>query len=484
VSSAGDVNGDGIDDVIVGADEADPNSTSGAGESYVVFGSASGFGSRLELSSLNGSNGFVISGAAEFDNSGFSVSSAGDVNGDGIDDVIVGARFANPNSISRAGESYVVFGSTLGFGSRLELSSLNGSNGFVISGIDEDDFSGRSVSSAGDVNGDGFDDVIVGASNADPDGNNRAGESYIIFGRATGATIFDDVLTGTASSDTIDLLTGDDLYSGGDGNDIISGDGGNDTLNGNDGDDNLFGGFGDDILIGGSGNDRLGDLSGNDTLIGGDGNDFYTIDGAGDIIVEAEDGGVDRIQTTVDYTLGSNVEQLALIQGTAAVNGTGNSLDNRLFGNSADNTLIGLDGVDVFFGRAGNDTLIGGDGDDVMIGEAGDDVLEGGAGRDFLLSGDGNDTFAFTTLDGVDIVRDFNASADFLDLTELFVSFGYGGSDPIADGYLRFGINGNNTFVQVDADGSSGTASQIVNLAVLREFDRTATLILGVNVLV
>jgi len=106
------------------------------------------------------------------------------VNGDGIDDLIIGANGGDPNGVSNAGESYVVFGGPgMGAGGVIELSSLNGFNGFVLNGIDGNDQSGGSVSSAGDVNGDGIDDIIIGAPSADPNGNADAGESYVIFGR-------------------------------------------------------------------------------------------------------------------------------------------------------------------------------------------------------------------------------------------------------------------------------------------------------------
>ncbi|MEG4626287.1 integrin alpha, partial [Microcoleus sp. w1-18aA5] len=186
VSSAGDVNGDGIDDLIIGAPSADPNGINFAGQSYVVFGSNSGFGDSLNLSTLNGSNGFAINGIATFDRSGYSVSRAGDVNGDGFDDLIIGAAFASPNGIYNAGKSYVVFGSNSGFGASFNLSTLNGSNGFAINGIAAFDNSGWSVSSASDVNGDGFDDLIIGAVTADPNGIGGAGQSYVVFGSNSG----------------------------------------------------------------------------------------------------------------------------------------------------------------------------------------------------------------------------------------------------------------------------------------------------------
>ncbi|MEH2369399.1 beta strand repeat-containing protein [Nostoc sp.] len=186
VSSAGDINGDGFDDLIIGANSADPNGQNSAGSSYVVFGSNSGFGASLNLSSLNGSNGFVLNGIDADDRSGSSVSSAGDINGDGFDDLVIGARYADPNGQNSAGSSYVVFGSSSGFGASLNLSSLNGSNGFVINGIDSGDLSGNSVSSAGDINGDGFDDLIIGTSGADPNGQDSAGSSYVVFGSSSG----------------------------------------------------------------------------------------------------------------------------------------------------------------------------------------------------------------------------------------------------------------------------------------------------------
>jgi hypothetical protein len=145
----------------------------------VVFGQTSPFGAVVELSALDGTDGFVLNGVDADDWSGASVSGAGDVNDDSIDDVIIGAPFADPNG-PFSGESYVVYGHTGPFAAAFELSDLDGTNGFVLNGVAAGDFAGA-VSGAGDVNDDGIADVIVGASGADPNGES-SGASYVVFG--------------------------------------------------------------------------------------------------------------------------------------------------------------------------------------------------------------------------------------------------------------------------------------------------------------
>lgn len=180
VGNAGDVNGDGLDDLIIGVSAAAPDGQQGAGEVYVVFGSTAN-PAALPLAALNGANGFRLVGATFNDAAGESVSGAGDVNGDGYADVIIGAPGADPGGIFEAGAAYIVFGAP-SFPARVNLADLNGDNGFRLNGIAEDDGAGVSVGGAGDMNGDGLDDLLVGAPNATVSGKAAAGQTYVVFG--------------------------------------------------------------------------------------------------------------------------------------------------------------------------------------------------------------------------------------------------------------------------------------------------------------
>ncbi|HMO47930.1 MAG TPA: calcium-binding protein [Rubrivivax sp.] len=163
----------------------------------------------------------------------------------------------------------------------------------------------------------------------------------------------------------------------------------------------LSGGAGNDTLIGGAGNDTLNGGAGNDSMVGGAGNDTYVVNATGDKVVEAANGGTDTVRSSVSYTLGANVENLVLT-GSAAINGTGNSLANKITGNAAANKLSG---------GAGNDTLIGGAGNDTLTGGAGNDSLDGGTGNDSMAGGAGNDTYIVNAA-GDKVVEAANAGTD------------------------------------------------------------------------
>ncbi|MGV6819620.1 MAG: Ig-like domain-containing protein, partial [Parvularcula sp.] len=184
VSGAGDVNGDGIQDLLVGVYRADFSGRTNAGATAVIYG-RSGFTGDIDLGFNDPNLGFFIQGAETNDYSGFSVASAGDVNADGFDDIIIGAWPADVGSMFEAGEAYLVFGDPNRQGA-FDVTTIDGNNGIRFQGDAADDRFGYSVSAAGDLNGDGVGDFVVGAIHADAGGRADAGAAYIYFGDGSG----------------------------------------------------------------------------------------------------------------------------------------------------------------------------------------------------------------------------------------------------------------------------------------------------------
>jgi Ca2+-binding RTX toxin-like protein len=252
-------------------------------------------------------------------------------------------------------------------------------------------------------------------------------------------TAMRDVIEGMAGNDTLNGGAGADTLIGGPGNDIhvvdnvgdvvieAPGEGsdtvqssvscslGSETENltltgtvaidgiGNDLANVLTGNGGANTLVGGAGDDRLNGGAGADRLIGGLGNDVYVVDNPGDAPVENAGAGTDTVQSSIGWTLGSDLENLTLT-GTAAINGTGNELNNAIVGNGVANVLDGGAGDDSITGGAGSDILIGGDGNDALNGGLGADTMIGGAGSDSYTVDDASDTIVELDGEGLDVV--------------------------------------------------------------------------------
>lgn len=355
--------------------------------------------------------------------------------------------------------------------------------------------------------------TLTGTAAIDGEGNEL---NNVLTGNAAANTlaggIGNDTLNGGAGADTLIGHLGNDIYVVDDlGDGVVESAGeGSDTVRsylayslgaelenltllgssaidgaGNDLDNALTGNSAANVLFGGAGNDTLNGGVGADTLIGGIGNDSYTVDNAADVVVELADEGIDLVNASVSHTLADNVENLILTS-SAAIDATGNALDNLLTGNSAINILAGGLGNDWLDGKAGADTLIGGTGDDVYVvdnagdvtteyadegidlvrssiahtlaahvenltliggsitgtgntldnvitgsagnntltGDGGSDTLDGKAGTDTLIGGTGGDTYLFGAGYGKDSIRENDATAGNVDAAQFLAGIG------------------------------------------------------------
>lgn len=221
LAAAGDVNGDGTDDFLVGARGA----ASGAGRVYLIYGSGS-LPASVNLSNVGGSlPGVVLTGGVAGDNAGWSVAGAGDVNNDGFDDILIGTPMAD----ALKGRAYLVYGG-LALPSSIALGTL-GAAGVTFLGVATGDQAGFSVAGAGNIDPDAFDDILIGARLADPLGRIDAGQTYLVHGDAALPSLIQlpasgvpgvDVVNGGAAGD----MSGFSVDGAGD----VNGDGISDLL--------------------------------------------------------------------------------------------------------------------------------------------------------------------------------------------------------------------------------------------------------------
>ncbi len=371
VSTAGDVNGDGYDDFIIGSPYNDAGG-SNAGTAYIYFGGVS----------MDNIADVTITGAAAGDNFGYSVSPAGDLNGDGYSDVIVGAPY-NDNGGTDAGRVYIYFGGA----------SMDNTAEVILTGAVAEDYFGYSVSTAGDVNGDGYTDIIVGASNNDAGGTN-AGRAYIYFGGISMDNTADVILTGAAAADNF----GNSVFTAGD----VNGDGYS------------------DVIVGAPFNDAGGTDAGRAYIYFGG----SSMDNTADLILTGSAGG-DNFGYSVSTAGDVNEDGYADVIVGAPGNDAGGSNTGRAY---------------IYFGGAGMDNIA----DLIMTGAAAGDVF----GYSVSTAGDVNgDSF-----DDV-IVSAYQNDHGGLDAGRAYIYYGGEGMDNTADLIMTGAAAGDNFGYSVSTAG-------------------------------
>lgn len=319
--------------------------------------------------------------------------------------------------------------------------------------------------------GGGDNDMMIGGLGADDMYGGSGNDSYIVDHSGDRVIeLANDGIDAVSASVSFTLsanvehltLTGLGAIIG-TGNDIantITGNAANNILSGGLGNDRLMGGDGHDTLYGGGDLDYLDGGLGADDLLGGAGNDTYVINNIGDTIMENLNEGTDLVNSSISFTLGTNLENLTLT-GTSAINGTGNDLINVLTGNAGANTLSG---------GLGNDTISGGAGADRTI---------GGAGNDTLTGGTESDTFVFSSAatNGLDRINDFVSGLDVLQFTGADYGIAANHALTAAEFHVgassigataQFYFNGTSHVLYYDADGTgAGAAVGLATLGVL-----------------
>ena len=263
------------------------------------------------------------------------------------------------------------------------------------------------------LTGNGGNDTLIGG-----DGNDwiegESGNNPLPFGH-------------TAGADNIAAGTGDDVVLAGGGNDLVHGEADNDTI---------VGEGGDDVLYGGDGNDAVDGRQGGDVLFGGTGVDILFGDADGDTLYGGEGNDVMMGERGVDSVLGA--------------------LD-ILYGEAGDDLLDGSAGDDRIYGGVGNDVINGDYGSDMIVGGFGADICLGSGASEYSAAQVGNDLFVFTSMaDAGDRIWGFDTrlgDTDGIDLRALFDEIGYGGTNPLGEGFLALLQSGNDCIVAIDTNG-------------------------------
>jgi VCBS repeat-containing protein len=444
LAPAGDVNGDGYDDFILGAVGNAAGGGAYAGAAYVIYGgpNSAPAGGVLDLHTIAaGTAGFKIIGENTADLAGCSVGSAGDINQDGYDDLIVGA-YKNTSNGTLSGAAYVVYG---GPNAALVNGVINldtiatGVGGFKIVAQGANDAVGTGVASAGDVNGDGINDLVVGAYGDDTHGA-YAGAAYVVYGGSNPA-----LSGGTLNLATIAIGTG--------GFKIIAEAAADNTGFSASSAGDVNGDGYADVLIAAGGNDAGGSNAGAAYVVYG-GVNSAIVNGVVDLAVVANGSGGFKV-------IGEAANDLAGGSVSAAGDINGDGYDDIIIGAKGEDTGGGSAGAAYVIyggydlgGQSGL-TLTGTSGVDTLTGKAGNDILTGGDGADILTGGLGADIFHYTAISqGGDTIKDFTKGEDLVGLLNSILG-------ETGTGTLNFdGTFGSGSNVLFESVAGASTAAQ------------------------